>query len=55
MIELIFSALITIVPDYLYRHYKQGKRLGYEPLGDTQCTEAPGGRKTVIWTLVKEV
>ena len=30
MIELIFSALITIVPDYLYRHYKQGKRWGHE-------------------------
>ena len=30
MIELIFSALITILPDYLYRHYKQGKRIGYE-------------------------
>ncbi|MBO6510658.1 MAG: HlyD family secretion protein [Roseibium sp.] len=30
MLELLFSALITIVPDYLYRHYKQGKRLGHE-------------------------
>ncbi|MBT8054182.1 MAG: biotin/lipoyl-binding protein [Gammaproteobacteria bacterium] len=30
MIELIFSALITVLPDYLYRRYKQGKRLGYE-------------------------
>lgn len=30
MLELIFSALITILPDYLYRHYKQGKRLGHE-------------------------
>lgn len=30
MLELIFSALITIVPDYLYRHYKQGKRWGQE-------------------------
>ncbi|QDG77842.1 HlyD family secretion protein [Labrenzia sp. PHM005] len=30
MLELIFSALITIVPDYLYRHYKQGKRFGHE-------------------------
>ena len=26
MIELIFSALITILPDYLYRRHKQGKR-----------------------------
>jgi multidrug resistance efflux pump len=30
MIELIFSALITVLPDYLYRRHKQGKRLGYE-------------------------
>ena len=30
MIELLFSALITIVPDYLYRHYVQGKRWGQE-------------------------
>ncbi|WP_164658389.1 HlyD family secretion protein [Tropicibacter sp. Alg240-R139] len=30
MLELVFSALITIVPDYLYRHYKQGKRWGRE-------------------------
>ncbi len=30
MIELIFSALITILPDYLYRRYKQGKRIGHE-------------------------
>jgi len=30
MIELIFSALITILPDYLYRRFKQGKRFGYE-------------------------
>ncbi len=30
MLELVFSALITIVPDYLYRRYKQGKRWGQE-------------------------
>ena len=30
MIELIFSALITIWPDYLYRRYRQGKRIGHE-------------------------
>ena len=30
MLELIFSALITILPDYLYRRYRQGKRLGEE-------------------------
>ena len=30
MIELAFSFLITVVPDYLYRRHKQGKRLGHE-------------------------
>ncbi len=30
MLELVFSALITIVPDYLHRRYKQGKRWGHE-------------------------
>jgi multidrug resistance efflux pump len=30
MMELMFSALITIFPDFLYRRYKQGKRLGQE-------------------------
>ncbi|WP_367647843.1 hypothetical protein [Ruegeria arenilitoris] len=30
MLELIFAALITIVPDYLYRRYGQGKRWGHE-------------------------
>lgn len=32
-----------------------GRHFGYEPLGDTQSMEAPGGRKTLIWTLVKDV
>lgn len=30
MLELLFSALITILPDYLYRRHRQGKRLGHE-------------------------
>jgi len=30
MLELFFSALITVLPDYLYRRYKQGKRFGHE-------------------------
>lgn len=30
MIELLFSALITVYPDYLYRRYVQGKRIGHE-------------------------
>jgi multidrug resistance efflux pump len=30
MIELVFSFLITVMPDYLYRRHRQGKRLGHE-------------------------
>ena len=30
MLELALCSLLTILPDYLYRHYKQGKRLGHE-------------------------
>ena len=30
MLELVISALITLLPDYLYRRYRQGKRLGHE-------------------------
>src|SRR5438128_8558325 len=30
MLELMFCSLLTIVPDYLYRRYAQGKRLGRE-------------------------
>jgi multidrug resistance efflux pump len=30
MLELLFCSLVTIVPDYLYRRYAQGKRLGRE-------------------------
>ena len=30
MLELLFCSLLTIVPDYLYRRYAQGKRLGKE-------------------------
>lgn len=30
MLELLVCALFTIVPDYLYRRYGQGKRLGKE-------------------------
>ena len=30
MLELIFAALITILPDYLYRTRVEGKRLGHE-------------------------
>src|ERR1700733_6362099 len=30
MFELMFCSLLTIVPDYLYRRYAQGKRIGKE-------------------------
>jgi len=30
MFELMFCSLLTIVPDYLYRRYVQGKRIGKE-------------------------
>ena len=30
MLELVLCSLVTIVPDYLYRHYMQGKRFGHE-------------------------
>lgn len=32
-----------------------GKLFGFEPSGDTQCAEAPGDRKALVWTLVKDV
>ena len=30
MFELMFCSLLTILPDYLYRRYAQGRRLGKE-------------------------
>src|SRR6266850_6573415 len=30
MLELLFCSMLTIVPDYLYRRYVQGRRLGKE-------------------------
>ena len=30
MLELLLCSLLTIVPDYLYRRYAQGKRIGCE-------------------------
>ncbi|GGE37901.1 hypothetical protein GCM10007276_14140 [Agaricicola taiwanensis] len=30
MLELLLCSLVTIVPDYLYRRYRQGKRFGRE-------------------------
>jgi multidrug resistance efflux pump len=30
MLEIILCSLFTILPDYLYRRYRQGKRIGHE-------------------------
>src|SRR6516165_7716008 len=30
MLELLLCSLLTILPDYLYRRYVQGKRIGKE-------------------------
>jgi multidrug resistance efflux pump len=30
MLELLLCSMLTILPDYLYRRYRQGKRLGHE-------------------------
>ena len=30
MLELLLCSLLTVFPDYLYRRYVQGKRLGKE-------------------------
>ncbi len=30
MLSLVVAALVTILPDYLYRRYRQNKRLGHE-------------------------
>jgi multidrug resistance efflux pump len=30
MLELLLCSILTIVPDYLYRRYAQGKRIGHE-------------------------
>jgi multidrug resistance efflux pump len=30
MLELLLCSLLTVLPDYLYRHYAQGKRIGHE-------------------------
>src|SRR5258708_22734718 len=30
MLEVLLCSLLTILPDYLYRRYRQGKRFGHE-------------------------
>ena len=59
MLEILFCSLLTIVPDYLYRRYAQGKRLGKEITlfsvwfelrwGITSCAILAVGLITVIF------
>src|ERR1700704_2063406 len=30
MLEILLCSLLTVLPDYLYRRYRQGKRFGHE-------------------------
>lgn len=30
MLEILLCSLVTVLPDYLFRHYAQGKRIGHE-------------------------
>ena len=30
MLELLICAMFTVLPDYLFRRYRQGKRFGHE-------------------------
>jgi hypothetical protein len=39
MLEVLLCSLVTLLPDYLYRRYVQGKRLGKE----TRCGSSFGG------------
>ena len=53
MLELLLCSLLTIVPDYLYRRYAQGKRLGKEiTFAEVTCASRPW---TIIPMVVKEV
>lgn len=59
MLELLLCSMLTILPDYLYRRYVQGKRLGREitfysvwyelRLGITACLMLTVGLITVIF------
>ena len=59
MFELLFCSSLTILPDYLFRRYGQGKRLGREitffsvwfelRLGITACLMLPVALITVIF------
>jgi hypothetical protein len=30
MLELLICSMLTILPDYLFRRYRQGRRIGHE-------------------------
>ena len=32
-----------------------GRELEFEPTGDAVCTDAPGERKTILYTLTKDL
>ena len=59
MLEMLFCSMLTILPDYLFRRYVQGKRLGREITfysvwfelrwGITSCIVLTVGLITVIF------
>jgi len=44
MLELMLCSLLTILPDYLFRRYVQGKRIGRESLQLDGAQTQLGGR-----------
>jgi hypothetical protein len=42
MLETLLCSLVTLLPDYLYRRYVQGKRLGKE-ITFSRCGSSFGG------------
>ena len=55
--EFCFLTVIVIITKFKFQLMRElGKLLGFEPLpSQTVCTDAPGGRKTLIWTLFKDI
>src|SRR4029453_17114365 len=48
MLELMLCSLLTIVPDYLYRRYVQGKRFGKEITFYSVWYELRGGIRACL-------
>jgi hypothetical protein len=40
MLELLLCSALTILPDYLYRRYRQGKRIGLHVVDATGIVHA---------------